>query len=148
MKLFTAIAAACVISTSLFAASPAEAFWGTGEGEPTYDNLLNNNYAINSDEQEKIYDSPGWNVTSVMRGLTRKMKLVGCRNSKCIYFQKVADDPFKSITVRQVNCINNTFTYRKSGFPDYSWSTETLDMREEIIHWAVDPQIIVNSYCR
>ena len=51
--------AAAVIGASLFAVTPAEALGGTGEGEPTYENLVGDSYNSNRKIQQKIYNTPG-----------------------------------------------------------------------------------------
>ena len=48
MKLFKAIAAtAAAVTCCIGNPLPAEAFWGTGEGEATYQNLKRSDYMFN-----------------------------------------------------------------------------------------------------
>jgi len=112
--------AASVVSASLLAsAAPAEAFWGTGEGDPTYDNLLGLAYAFNGKTQAKIYDSHGWLLMTVdlETGQVAKMKLVDCQISKCIYFRRISDNPWKKVYVEQIDCSEKKFRWRKSTPP-------------------------------
>ena len=143
MKLLKTIATAAFISTSLFAAAPSEAFWGTGEGEPTYDNLLSKFYVFNYKTQKKVYDSPGWLLMTVNAnsGRVQKMKLVDCRSNKCIYFKRIADSKSKNVSVAQLNCSTNEYRTRPIAMTDSDWMSWSKILSEE-------HRVAFNKFCR
>ena len=107
MKLLNTIATAAVISTSLFATAPAEAFWGFKP--PTHDQLENENFSMSRNDMKKIYKSEGWIHGSFSGGSwnqLRKIKLVDCKTNVCLYYTKIVDQPENRIfvTVSQVDC--------------------------------------------
>lgn len=112
MKILNTIATAAVISTSLFAAVPAEAFWG-GAKIPTYQQLESDSYQLSQKQMNKIYTSEGWqHFFSLPDGRAYKVKLVDCQMGKCTYYSRETDEQQKDkyVSVSQINC--NSKKYR------------------------------------
>ena len=143
MKLLKTIATAAVISTSLFAATPAEAFWGTGEGKATYENLQRSDYMFNYKTQAKVYDSPGWLLMTVDAndGWVQKMKLIDCRGSKCMYFKRKADNPEKYVWVYEIDCFRQKQRSRSVHSSKAHWGSW-----QDI--WADEFKVAFNKFCR
>ena len=135
--------AAAVISASMFAATPAGAFWGTGEGEPTFENLRRSDYMFNPKTQKKVYDSPGWLLMTVdaTDGWVQKMKLIDCRASRCMYFKRKADSRNKSVFPYEIDCgmqqVRKRWVY--GGKAEWlSWGSI----------WAEEHKVAYNKFCR
>jgi len=106
MKLLKTIATAAFISTSLFAAMPARAFWGAAK-MPTYQQLESDSYQLSQKQMNKIYTSEGWqHFFSLPGGRAYKVKLVDCQMGKCTYYSRETDEQQKDkyVSVSQVNC--------------------------------------------
>ena len=91
--------AAAVIGASLFAATPAEAFWGR---KITWDVLLEGK--LTPKEQRNIYDERGWTFYKKINAQVWYSKLFDCRGNECIYFTKVIEDEDKSVAPQLLNC--------------------------------------------
>lgn len=133
--------AAAVFGASLFAATPAEAFGGTGEGEATYENLQRSDYLFNSKIQAKVYDSPGWLLMTVnaKSGEVQKMKLVDCRGTRCIYLKKFADDYDKSVYIYEMDCSTKKVRTKPLGKPYWG---DWYDMFNQ------ETKVAYNNFCR
>ena len=133
--------AAAVFGASLFAATPAEAFGGTGEGEATYENLQRSDYLFNYKTQAKVYDSPGWLLMTVDAdtGWVQKMKLVDCRDTRCIYLTRFADDSDKSVYVYEMICSTKKLRTKPSG---KAYWGDWYEM------WNEESKVAYNKFCR
>ena len=133
--------AAAVVGASLFAATPAEAFGGTGEGEATYENLQRSDYLFNYKTQAKVYDSPGWLLMTVDAdtGWVQKMKLVDCRDTRCIYLTRFEDDSDKSVYVYEMICSTKKLRTQPSG---KAYWGDWYEM------WNEESKVAYNQFCR
>ena len=126
--------AAAVIGASLFAATPAEALGGTGEDEPTYENLVDDSYNFNRKIQLKISNTPGWVLLAAHTEIpeTRMAKLFDCRSNVCIFFVRTVEDPDQNVFVHKINCADRTYEYRNSLMGGW-WGTGPIEHEEEVV---------------
>lgn len=117
MKLFNSLTAVAVAGISIFSAPAAMAFWGPKM--PTYSWLEREGNILQTNQKNFIYESDGWITGSIEEdtGKVRKIKLVGCRQGKCIYYMRVADDrrKYKFVSVQKVECATKKNSIKQQG---------------------------------
>tara|TARA_B100000674_G_scaffold490945_1_gene507904 strand:- start:305 stop:769 length:465 start_codon:yes stop_codon:yes gene_type:complete len=138
---------AFVASLSSVIGSPAKAFWA--EKYPTYDLLNRESYKFEYSTQKKVYDSSGWILGTVdpVNGHVRKLKLIDCKGSKCMYFVRMADrQSGKSVKVQQVHCINQEWRERRFLYVDPLWDSWSKLPSRELFNRVKRPEYNFAAY--
>ena len=147
MRAISLLGALLAASVSLVAANPVKAFWG--EKYPTYDLLTQESYKFEYSTQKKVYDSSGWILATVdpVNGDVRKIKLIDCKGSKCMYFVRMADrQSRKSVDVQQVHCMNQEWRERRMLLVDPLWGSWSKLPSRELITRVKRPEYNFVAY--
>ncbi|QNI89410.1 hypothetical protein SynROS8604_02787 [Synechococcus sp. ROS8604] len=106
--------------------------------------LRGTTYKFPSKDQKKTYDSPGWVLLSSSPGtdLMKKMKLVDCRQSHCIYFTKMVDRSNKLVNAHEIDCNSKKYRWRSvySNKPEWERWFDVIPGGEEAVAF--------NKFCR
>ena len=117
MKLLKSLTAFALAGVSFFSAPSAMAFWGPKM--PTYSWLESEANILQTKQKNHIYNSDGWITGSIdnSTGMVRKIKLVGCRLDKCIFYMRIADDRdrHKFISVHMIDCATASKAIKDPG---------------------------------